>query len=215
MSLDQWAIILNSEPASKIADLMHKLAGPAFGELGEYFGQHVREWRINNAIEIFKRVQRRLDAAGLSPNSIPPRLFLPLIEAASAEDDESLQEMWAGLLASASQNSETISASFVQTLKQLNPAEARFLVALNRAFGRQKFPWDVRSVNPLRFRETGVPPTARDTFERLGILRRDFAITRGESGREEADVGYQFILTDYAVDFLAACQGPHLAEETT
>ena len=30
MSLDQWAIILNSEPASKIADLMHKLAGPAF-----------------------------------------------------------------------------------------------------------------------------------------------------------------------------------------
>lgn len=212
MSLEQWAIVLKSEPSSKLADLMHKLAGPTFDELGEYFGQQVREWRINNAIEIFRRVQKRLDAAGLPPNSIPPRLFLPLIEAASAEDDETLQEMWAGLLASASQDSETISASFVQTLKQLSPREASFLVVLNRSFGNQKFPWEPRSLNPFRFREKDVPPTARDTFERVGLLRRDFGITRGETGREEADIGYQFILTDYAVDFLAACQGPHPAK---
>lgn len=214
MSLDQWVIILNSEPASKLADLMHRLAGPAFDELGEYFGQQVREWRINNAVEIFKRVQKRLNAAGLPPKSIPPRLFLPLVEAASAEDDETLQEMWAGLLTSASQDSETISASFVQTLKQLNPREARFLVELIRSYGAQRFQWEPRSVNPFRFRGKDVPPTALDTFERLGLLRRDFGITRGESGREEPDVGYQFILTDYAINFLAACQGPHPAKGT-
>lgn len=49
------------------------------------------------------------------------------MDASSIEDDETLQEMWAGLLATASQQTNTISPSFIETLKQLTPDDARHL----------------------------------------------------------------------------------------
>jgi hypothetical protein len=145
--------------------------------------------------------------AGLPPNTVPPRLFLPLIEAASAEDNESLQEMWAGLLANASHDAGAVSASFVETLKQLSPAEARFLETLNRSIPDERYPGERREFNPFRFRESNAPSTSQDSFERLGLIRREFAMTRGEAGIEP-DVGYLYVLTRYASRFLEACHGP-------
>jgi abortive infection alpha-like protein len=52
---------------------------------------------------------------------------LPIIEACSVEDNETLQDVWAGLLATASQDTDAISPSFVETVKQLTPDEARYL----------------------------------------------------------------------------------------
>lgn len=53
------------------------------------------------------------------------------MEASSIEDNEALQDMWAGLLATASQDTDAVSPSFVETLKQLTPAEARYLQRLH------------------------------------------------------------------------------------
>jgi AcrR family transcriptional regulator len=60
-----------------------------------------------------------------------PRLLLPIMEASSVEDNETLQDMWAGLLATASQETDAVWPSFVETLKQLTPDEARYLQRLH------------------------------------------------------------------------------------
>jgi hypothetical protein len=46
--------------------------------------------------------------AGLPPGAVPPRLLLPIIENSSLEDNDSLQGLWAGLLATASQQTDAV-----------------------------------------------------------------------------------------------------------
>lgn len=106
-------------------------------------GNRAREYRLRNAVKIFMRTRQMLADAGLSPDSIAPRLFLPAIEAASIEDDESLQERWAALLANAADPShrKTISLSYVEALKQLTPEQAIFLDRIyDRVMRNSTFP---------------------------------------------------------------------------
>jgi len=88
-----------AKEASKLAvDLLRRLAGPAADQVGLMLGDKAWEYRANNLIKIARRLQRKLSELGLPANAVPPRLLLPIIENCSVEDDETLQEMWAGLL---------------------------------------------------------------------------------------------------------------------
>ena len=84
-------------------------------------------YRVKNLIQTVQKTKRMLKEACLPESAVPPRLFLSIMEACSVEDNESLQDMWAGLLASASEHTDAISPSFIETLKQLNPDEGRCL----------------------------------------------------------------------------------------
>jgi Abortive infection alpha/Protein of unknown function (DUF2806) len=106
---------------------LHKLAGPAVEEVGLMIGDRVKVYRIKNLIATTQKTRRILEDAGLLPNAVPSRLLLPIMDTCSVEDNEDLQQRWAGLLASASQESDSFSPSFVETLKQLTPREAKLL----------------------------------------------------------------------------------------
>lgn len=63
------------------------------------------------------------------PTSVPPRLAVPIIENASLEEDNYLQDLWAHLL-SAAMNSETninVRNAFVDIIKQLEPIDVKIL----------------------------------------------------------------------------------------
>jgi hypothetical protein len=222
--------ILKSGAAAHITDFFfNKLAGPMAEELGLMLGDKVRAYRVKNWIKIFQRMQRMLKEAGLPVNAVPPRLLLPLIESCSVEDNETLQELWAGLLATASQQTDSVSPSFVETLKQLTPEEARYLddiygelQSLQRRMGTREM-----SINPYVFTGRGGLPSSvtSDTYERLGLIRRDFkvslkfdssSIKRASSidgaldaiQGTESEIGYRFLFTTYGINFLEACRGP-------
>jgi hypothetical protein len=186
-------------------DLLRRLAGPAADQVGFMLGDKAWEYRANNLIKITQRLQRKLSEAGLPANAVPPRLLLPIIENCSVEDDETLQEMWAGLLATASQEKDSMSPSFIETLKQLTPEEARLLQqrwtdtihpALEKG-SREATEMDSK-LREIR-RQKGVPDKTEslmtdlrrrvvmqiqqwdfgvhsDTLERLGLIRRDFGV---------------------------------------
>lgn len=61
--------------------------------------------------------------------SVPPRLAVPIIEAASLESDDSLQDLWAHLLASAmnSESAQKVRSAFVDIIKQLEPIDVKIL----------------------------------------------------------------------------------------
>jgi hypothetical protein len=120
---------MGSKVFSDLSGLVQKLAGPVADEFGQMLGEKAREYRMRNALRIFQRVQKMLLNAGIDPQTIAPRIFLPMLEAASIEDNDTLQERWAALLANASnpQCGAPVLASFVEVLKQLTSEQALFL----------------------------------------------------------------------------------------
>ncbi len=186
-------------------DLLRRLAGPAADQVGFMLGDKAWEYRANNLIKITLRLQRKLREVGLPANAVHPRLLLPIIENCSVEDNETLQEMWAGLLVTASQEKDSMSPSFIETLKQLTPDEARLLqqwwtdkIRPALAKERSEAAEMDSKVRELR-RQKGLPDKTEslmtgvrrrvvrqiqqwdfgvhsDTLERLGLIRRDFGV---------------------------------------
>ena len=217
--------ILKSGLLDKAADLLHKLAGPMAEEFGAMLGDKVRVYRVKNMVATMQKTERILRDAGLSPNAVPPRLLLPIIENSSIEDNESLQDMWAGLLATASQQKDSVSPSFIETLKQLTPDEARHLenivpsvLSLNRKTRLTQW----TNVTPYAFTGKWDAPAgvSASVYERLGLIRRDYdvkvSMNEGAASAEEqldsmeTEMRYTFFFTDYAARFLDACHGPRL-----
>jgi hypothetical protein len=216
--------ILNSGLVDKAADILHKLAGPMAEEFGAMLGDKVRVYRVKNLVATMQKTERILRDVGLPPNAVPPRLLLPIIENSSVEVNETLQEMWAGLLATASQQTDSVSPSFVETLKQLTPDEARHLekvVSKTLDLHRKPRLTSETYITPYAFTKSweAPPGVSSDTFERLGLIRRDYDVNldwkKADSIEEALDsvttkIGYTFVFTKYAVRFLEACHGPRL-----
>jgi hypothetical protein len=192
-----------------IMDFARRIGGPAADEVGIHLGDRFRAWRIVNAYNIFEKTKRKLEEAGLPPNTLPPRLFLPFMEAASAEDEPSLQDMWAALLATAMLSPDEVPQSFIETLKQLTPEEARYI---DKIYGHRtdpnnphRLPIDTQ-LDGLFTERGGAPKTvSAETYERLGIISREWGLTK-EGG--ETVVGSFLRFTKYGKAFLEACRGP-------
>ena len=74
------------------------ITGPLADEFGESLGVWARHDRYKLGIKMFQKTQRMLGEAGITPQAVSPRLFLPILENASIEDDEDLHSRWAALL---------------------------------------------------------------------------------------------------------------------
>jgi hypothetical protein len=206
-----------SEAINKGADLVHRLAGPVCDDIGAMISNSMKPYRARNLVNNFRKVERILREAGLSANAVPTRLLFPIVEASSIEDNETLQDMWAGLLATASQQTETVSPSFIETLKQLTPDEARHLEMMckdsirhtNDVRRRIKYydqtgeiidsisdgmslaPWAFGSAHSGRPTDFVVPASVYpDTYERLGLIRRTFEVKSSLDKREVVPQDY-------------------------
>ncbi len=87
--------------------------------------------RWQNQIKLADRLERIMKDRKIEGKSIPvsPRFAIPLLESASWEDRDSLQEIWANLLISAMHpdDSKKVRSSFIEIIKQIEPEEARLL----------------------------------------------------------------------------------------
>jgi hypothetical protein len=208
---------------SKFSDLINKLAGPMAEEFAMMLGDKVRVYRVKNWIKTVEKTERLLREAGLSTHAVPPRLLLPIMEASSVEGNETLQDMWAGLLATASQETDAVSPSFVETLKQLTPDDARHLEVMReeslKFFEKERLTdgmelvlWAFGARTYTGPQEFDVPAGAYpDTYVRLGLIRNNYKVDSYSQGilttvSSELDGWYEF--TGYAVRFLDACHGP-------
>lgn len=188
--MDELGEVIKSGALSNVTDMVKKLAGPALEEFGAIFADNVRMYRVRNFIKTTEKTKWILDEAGLEAKAIPSRLLLPIFDACSVEDEDDLQERWAGLLASASEKNGGPSPSFIETLKQLTPQEAKHcdyvMGELSKLYKRT--PTEDDSVPYQAFTKAwGAPRGMRETFERLGLtaacLRRKNGTCRLEPCR--------------------------------
>lgn len=113
-----------------VKDLIEKIAGPAAEEIGLTVQDHVRVFRLKRQIRLFERVKEMLAEANMEPGRVPFKLLLPMVENASVEEDDDLQDRWAAMLANAAAGDNRgsgVEPVFPLILKELGIQEVKFL----------------------------------------------------------------------------------------
>lgn len=131
-----------AEAASKLADagsqvvdfLLKVVAAPA-GQLAGIADDWLGYFRYKNLLVIRDKVEALHEAKGLRGKQLPlpPKFALPIVEAASLEEEEPLQNLWAHLIANATdpKHQEQIHPAFAGVIRELSADEA--LIAVHMA----------------------------------------------------------------------------------
>lgn len=89
---------MENEFEKKILDWLDNIVGVPAKELSLLVSDSVRKWRFNNQLRILKSAQEKCRKRNISLKVISPKLLCPLLDFASLEDDEILQDKWSNLL---------------------------------------------------------------------------------------------------------------------
>jgi hypothetical protein len=195
-----------------VGDVMKRIAGPLADEIGESLALIARPYRIALSVKMFQKTQRMLKEAGMPAQPVPPRLFLPMLEAASIENDEDLHTKWSALLANAA-SSDKVHPSYIEILKQLTPADARLLDKFYDTTN-PKSRWLDNVLDALDENQHGIP---FQNLMRLGLIQITYEvdgmkvhIPHGEDAFVSGDMDEHHWLTGFAVSFIEACRAPKI-----
>lgn len=91
--------------------------------------------RWENQIKLMQKAEKFIVECGLNTqptNPIPFKLAVPLFQAATLEDDDYLQELWASLLINSSYNESGVklTRTFIDVLERISSFEARILMKI-------------------------------------------------------------------------------------
>lgn len=113
------------------ANFLRCICLPAAEELGLLLQDKVRAWRATNAVRVVNAAKTFFEkySSDQDPHSLP-HLVAAIIEHGSCSDDETLQQLWGGLLASSCSNDgdDDSNLIFVNLLSQLNGLQVNVLV---------------------------------------------------------------------------------------
>jgi Abortive infection alpha len=108
------------------------VSGPLEQGIG-IFEDRLKYTRWERRVRLMKRADEFLAQQGLAgpTRAIPLKFAVPLLQAATLEDNDELQDKWAILLVNAATNSGLdLQRSFIDILEQLTPLEAKILDVL-------------------------------------------------------------------------------------
>jgi Abortive infection alpha len=206
---DPISAALAKESLEPVKGLLQRVAGPLGDEVGESLALIARPYRIRLSLKMLHKTQRMLSEAGIAPQAVPPRLFLPMLEAASIESDEDLHTKWSALLTNAAASPGKVHPSYIEILKQLTPDDARFLDKLYIATNDTRF----RQLKSLLGQDKcGIP---FQNIVRLGLVQTTYQVDgmkvsmrHGDDPYVSGEMDEDHWLTDFAVGFIEACRAP-------
>lgn len=121
-----------AQATKEVVDFVKKVGGPSLEEWGKTLGDLAREKRLKTQMAIWNRAQEMCQKSGVSPKAVDIKILLPLLGNGSLENDPTLQEMWAGLLASYAKGG-IVTPSYPHILKELSATEVIVLKSLHEA----------------------------------------------------------------------------------
>jgi len=121
-----------SSALKPVTDLISSIFGPAAEEAGLMLKDHVRVFRAMRQLRLYQRTAEIFAKTGAKPQQVPLKLLFPIIENASVEETDELQDRWANLLAHAADPDESsiVSISFPTILRELSARQVKFLDTL-------------------------------------------------------------------------------------
>jgi hypothetical protein len=138
---------------------LDKVVDAPLKEFGELLADQIRFWRLKNQIKMILKSRELLEKKGIDPRKARPDTVFPLIEAAGDIEDETLSDMFAGLLASSlnPDTYDTVHPSYAKVLSQLAPLDATIMSGL----------YDSLNIHRQSYSEAGM--TLQLVAEKLGI----------------------------------------------
>jgi len=176
----------------KFGNYVSKYTSGSFEQISGMFEDKLRYIRWERQERLFLRAQKFLKDEGIDePNKpMPLKYIVPLLQAASLEDNDQLQDLWAKLLVNFSVVHSSIEATrtYIDILERISPLEAEVINAIylnpydamhHNGVGTQKLP-TVADALPDKMNEdarkaTEVEPSneiklALANLDRLGVL---------------------------------------------
>ena len=167
------------------------LVGPALSQIGLTIGDQVKLFRIKNLMSLNKRLEQALMKRNLDKDDLQKlslSVGFPLLEKASYQDDEFLQEKWANLLASAMGKKEeyrdttfSLDITYVEILHQFSRLDCEVLeyIVENGVDGRSKNgALQVVGLDPLDIRNAFPDSLTHISLEKLVTLGCAYRILR-------------------------------------
>lgn len=103
-----------------LAEIVKRIVLPSADVLGKRMADRVER--------CFAKTAKMIEDAGVTPQPVEDKLVVEILQGASLEANESLQDMWAALLANAgSAQHDTVRPRYVEILRQMAPDEAALL----------------------------------------------------------------------------------------
>jgi hypothetical protein len=158
----------------------------------------VYEYRLRRFVTMRQKTLKQLSDGGVSELIEPPAaVAIPLLDAATLENREELQDLWASLLANLMDpaHCDLVRIEFVDTLKQLNPIDAKCLELLNTAVDSTQNPRN--HLSGLLSVDPGVVQVALENLAKLGCANA--AGIGANSGI--------FLVSAYGRQLFQACRG--------
>lgn len=126
---DPESVAAVSTAVSETMKGMGGLFGPARDEIGQMFADHARAFRLKNQLKLFQKTKKYLGDSGIPVGQVNLKVLFPLIENASLEEDETLQDMWAKILTQAASGAhhQAFLSNCVDVLKGISGEEAKAL----------------------------------------------------------------------------------------
>ncbi|MBC2734165.1 MAG: DUF4393 domain-containing protein [Desulfobacteraceae bacterium] len=129
---------LTKETVREIGRFLEMVVGEPLKGIGGIASDQVSYWRYINLLKLKDKVdaihvERAFEGKTLP---IPPRYAIPIIETASTEDNETIQDLWAGLIANAVDSSKRLSMNkrYIRILTDMEPLDAQVLELLMQDF---------------------------------------------------------------------------------
>jgi hypothetical protein len=180
-----------------ISGFLGKLFGPSVEQLGGWAGDLMAYKRWQTRVKVMRKAEAFLETAGLEAQEVPRPVLIPLLEAAGDEEEESMADRWAALLANAASGDGQVPPSFPSILRELSPDEARLLDALHDKTS-------IRAVDLAN--DLGLGSRWPVVFDNLVRLR--LAVHPFKAGPVASEDRVALNLTDLGRAFVAACRPP-------
>lgn len=195
------------------SSFLSRICLPAAEEFGLLLQDKVRACRATNAIRVIATAQKQLQQLGeISETHAHPRIVASVIEEGSWADDNKLQEMWGGLLASScsKDGQDDSNLIFISLLKQLTRVQVKLLCFAVEAAKKQVDLNGLIFVNEAVIVDISTVLRIADiddihrVDQELDHLRGSGLITEGfATGKAEANL----MPTPLAINLYARCQG--------
>jgi hypothetical protein len=105
-------------------EFLEKLIMPTVEETGLLISEQISRFRFNNQLKTLVKAREKCINNGINPKTIPFKLLCPLLEGASFEDDNEMQDVWASLLANLVDSEQNIQNHiFPYLLSQISKQE--------------------------------------------------------------------------------------------
>ena len=196
--------------AIPLADILKRICAPAADLLGVKMKERVER--------CFEKTVKMTQDAGITPEGVAPKLLIPILQAASLEENEDLHTMWAALLSNAAspEGADLVRPEFIAILKHMSPDEAVMLK------------WMLDQLPTMAWKADVPHPDFRDAYAKLfghsktvgrqvssaddprwrtcvgGLEAATLIEKTGKAGADR----YGYTLTWYGYEFITTCQPP-------